>query len=120
MATLRGRAGIATGESLLYLTGGLAVADIDLSHDYLPGPTGERFDLGGTHIGWTAGIGAEHMLTERSSLKMEALYTSFGEQRGDIADGSACNGNFGSGTCQMAGYNNNVTLKIGYSYKFSR
>ena len=120
MATLRGRAGIATGESLLYLTGGLAVADIDLWHDYLPGPTDERFDLGGTHVGWTAGIGAEHMLTERGSLKMEALYTSFGEKRGDIADGSTCDGGFGSGICKMAGYNNTVTLKVGYSYKFSR
>ena len=77
MATVRGRAGVTMLPTLLYVTGGLALARFrDLWF-----PTNNpaaRFVSNSTRSGWTAGGGIEHMFARNWTGKIEALYADFG------------------------------------------
>lgn len=115
MGTVRGRAGIATGNSLFYVTGGLAIADADLELRYLPQPNPNDFDLSGIRTGWVAGVGVEHKLTERSSVKLETLYASFGES--SAQNGDTCSNALVTEPCEMMGYDSNVTVNVSYVVK---
>lgn len=65
--TVRGRVGYAfTPNLLVYGTGGLAFGELKTE---IPG-----FSESNTSAGWTAGIGAEFMLTKNLSAKAEYLY----------------------------------------------
>ncbi len=116
MATLRTRTGLATGNSLIYATGGLAIAEIELSHDDLSTP-GDSFDLDGTRFGGVFGIGVEHMVNDRWSVKAEALYAKFLEK--DDKNGDTCSSGLVTEPCEMHGYDENVTMKLGLSYRLS-
>ncbi|CAN7551171.1 hypothetical protein ASC89_08810 [Devosia sp. Root413D1] len=70
-ASLRGRLGYAWDAVLLYATAGVAVAN----------STGEVFlidDVTETHVGWTVGVGAEAMVSENVSAKLEYNYADYG------------------------------------------
>jgi len=116
LSTVRGRAGVATGDSFIYGTAGLAIADVDLTHEFLPAPNPSSFDLSGTRIGWVAGMGVEHMLNGRWSVKMEGLYNSFGEE--DDLNGDTCSNGLVTEPCEMHGYDDTVSMKLGISYNF--
>lgn len=79
--TLRGRLGIASGTSLLYATGGLAVAnvenDIGLNLSLLGKSNAASFRH--SPVGWTAGAGIETVLSGNWTAKVEYLYADFGE-----------------------------------------
>ncbi|SRR5579871_3886885 len=97
-ATFRGRVGfLATPQTLLYGTGGLAVGQFSYSASsslsvavFGPGlagttPTGLAFTLplgtassGDTRVGYTVGAGIEHKFTPNWSGKLEYLYMDFG------------------------------------------
>ena len=64
--TVRGRAGYAFGNILLFGTGGLAFGEL----------RGETFGLSESHTsaGWTAGVGAEFGFAPSWSAKVEYLY----------------------------------------------
>lgn len=64
--TLRARAGMAMNNILLYGTVGLAFGE-------LKGETGGLTE-DKTHVGWTAGLGAEVGITQNWSAKLEYLY----------------------------------------------
>jgi outer membrane immunogenic protein len=64
--TLRGRAGFAINNMLLYATGGLAYGE--LKGDFL------GLDENKTLVGWTAGAGLEYGFTQNWSAKIEYLY----------------------------------------------
>ena len=64
--TLRGRAGVAMNNILVYGTGGLAYGDVR-------GETAALSEIH-THFGWTAGIGLEVGFTPNWSAKAEYLY----------------------------------------------
>ena len=76
-ATARLRAGYDMGGTLLYATGGLAALSADFDAD------GDSH--GETFLGWTAGGGIEHMMTESISIKAEALYADFGSSNFTLA-----------------------------------
>ncbi|MGR3795199.1 outer membrane protein [Vannielia sp. SX4] len=118
MATIRGRAGIATGNSLFYATGGLAIANSELSHRYLPGPNTADFDMSDTRIGAVVGLGMEHAMSEKSSIRVEALMTRFAPK--SYENGDDCSGpvGFDGGACNMDGWDSNVQIKAGYSWSF--
>jgi outer membrane immunogenic protein len=82
LASARGRVGYAIDSVLLYGTAGLAVAN----------STGTfLFDDTQTHVGWTAGIGAEVMVSDNVSLKAEYRYSDYGAESyypGDFIDTS--------------------------------
>lgn len=64
--TLRGRAGMAWNNILVYVTGGLAYGG-------LKGESGALSESK-THIGWTLGTGVEFGLAQQWSAKIEYLY----------------------------------------------
>jgi outer membrane immunogenic protein len=66
--TLRGRLGYAMGQSLPYITGGMAYGGTSVSSLFF-GTTQND-----TRIGWTAGGGIEHALQGGWSVKAEYLY----------------------------------------------
>lgn len=114
MATLRGRAGIATGSSYMYATGGLAVANVDMAFAY-PNEPDQGFDFSGTRVGWVAGLGVEHALTDNVSLKLEGLYSKFGREAAQNVE--TCSDSYEE-PCAMDGLDNNVAVKLGLSYRF--
>ena len=94
--TVRGRAGYALNNVLLFGTGGLAFGEL----------RGETFGLSETHTraGWTVGAGTEFGLTQNWSAKIEYLYV-------DLA-----NSNFVI-TGASNGYRFGV-LRAGVNYRF--
>src|SRR5205814_552954 len=92
LSTIRGRAGITVGATqgtLLYLTGGLALAGVKsnwgagyTSPPFRPNQqplNPNSFTSNGVKVGWTAGIGLEHMLAGAPnwSLRAESLWVQF-------------------------------------------
>ncbi|MGL4811440.1 MAG: outer membrane protein, partial [Beijerinckiaceae bacterium] len=108
-ASLRARFGIAFDRTLLYVTGGLAYADIN--HQF--GTT-----LGGVPVapallsygkdkwGWTVGAGVEHAFTNNFTARLEYRYTDFGR----ISAASA--------TFADSAKVNSHAIRAGISYKF--
>ena len=71
LGTVRGRLGYAAGNFMPYVTGGLAVGDINTS---IPG-VGSASD---TNAGWTIGGGVEYAFNGPWSAKVEYLYVDLG------------------------------------------
>jgi outer membrane immunogenic protein len=82
--TFRARIGVPFWQALLYATGGVAVSQWDLRQDLLiNGPTNAAsFSNTALRLGWTAGAGAEWMLTPQWSIKVEYLHADFGSVSG--------------------------------------
>ena len=75
LASVRGRLGIALDDTLIYVTGGIAIPDAEWEE------TGE--DSGGVKFGEIGGVvggGAEYALTESIRLRAEGLYYFFDEK----------------------------------------
>jgi outer membrane immunogenic protein len=74
-AHVRGRAGVTLGEegkTLLFIAGGLAVADFQLGYE------GEG--KGGTYTGWTIGGGVNHAFSNNFIAGLEVLYDDYGSK----------------------------------------
>jgi outer membrane immunogenic protein len=71
LSTARGRVGYAFGRWLPYVTGGLAVGDVQASAPGFPGATN-------TQVGWAAGAGVEYALSNNWSAKLEYLHVDLG------------------------------------------
>ncbi len=74
-STVRARGGLVIDNSLIYATGGLAVARIkayDLGFSSVAGQSGSA-----TRLGWTIGAGVEQKLDAHWSVKAEYLRASF-------------------------------------------
>lgn len=100
--SLRLRAGYAIDATLLYLTGGLAIADAR-----------ETLTLGvlsasktSTVTGWTLGGGVEHAFTPHWTGRIEARYSDFGSARNAL-NGNAFTSSF-----------HDVSALVGAGYKF--
>jgi outer membrane immunogenic protein len=78
LATVRGRAGVAFGPTLIYGTGGLAVGGVKNHWTFAPGICCDAVTENSTRVGWTAGGGIEHALSGRVTIKAEALYVDLG------------------------------------------
>ena len=98
MSTFRGRAGFTFDQFLVYGTGGLALAGVDTS---IPGASETQ-----TRVGWTVGAGAEAMLTDAISTRVEYLYSNFGDDTVNVG-----------GTPVSSNLDTHV-LRAGLSYKF--
>ncbi len=85
--TLRGRAGMAFGNNLVYGTGGLAFMDVsEVSIGNTPGETATADDL---RTGWVLGAGIEHAWSPTASVKLEYLHMDFGTTDGRSANDEA-------------------------------
>jgi len=75
IGTLRTKSGIAIGDMMLYVTGGLAFANIETSVDFL-GLNITKID--DTRVGWVAGVGTEYAWSDRVRITGEVMYYDFG------------------------------------------
>lgn len=90
LSTVRVRSGLAIDRTLLYATGGLAIAQVkDAWGDGFLGTFGEDFHKSQTQLGWTVGGGVEHKFTPNWSLKGEVLYADLGTTSASANDGVA-------------------------------
>ncbi len=96
--SIRGRIGVDTGPVLVYGTAGLAAAR-------LKGSDATTSDTRNA-LGWTAGAGAETMLTDTISARAEYRYTDYQDK----------NFNLGSGVAER-GYDEH-SVKLGVGVKF--
>jgi outer membrane immunogenic protein len=72
--TLRARAGVAFDRTLIYLTGGGAYTNFELSGT----AGGVTVTSNTSHAAWTVGAGVEQMFLDRWSAKLEYLYIDTG------------------------------------------
>jgi outer membrane immunogenic protein len=79
LATVRARAGMAFGPTLMFITGGLAVGGVNNSWTFSPACCGVVSN-DGTRFGWTAGGGIEHFVSQRVTVKAEVLYVDLGRE----------------------------------------
>ena len=75
LASFRGRMGLAVDNTLVYVTGGLALGNIrDSRSNYY----GTYAQMDGTQVGWVGGVGVEHKFNPHWSAFAEWLYYDFG------------------------------------------
>ncbi len=74
LSTVRGRAGLAAGSSLIYATGGLALADMTYQFADFTNP---EITFNGIVPGITVGAGVEHDFGHGWTGRMEAMHFSF-------------------------------------------
>lgn len=77
LGSLRGRLGYAAGNTLFYLTGGLAYGGVSVDRSWGAATT-PFVGASAWKTGWTAGAGIEHAFTPNLSLRLEYRYTDLG------------------------------------------
>ena len=75
--TVRARAGVAVDETLFYVAAGVAIANVN---NTITTSTPLTQTISNTHIGWAAGGGIEHKVTENVSLFAEYQYVDLGSK----------------------------------------
>ena len=81
LATFRGRAGLAVNDTLVYMTGGLAVGGVKNTfapNGTLATSTGAVKSESKTKVGWVIGGGIEHMWTRNLTIGLEGLFVDLG------------------------------------------
>jgi outer membrane immunogenic protein len=121
LATFRGRMGIDYESTLLYLTGGLAVGQVKNSFTgFTTFPTAQfaSFDENKTRLGWTAGVGVEHMFSSHWTVRGEFRYVDLG--RASVACTPAVAGGCGAPGANYRGEFSNTLMNglVGVGYKF--
>ena len=82
LGTLRARAGLEVGDATVYVTGGLAQAQVEYTAEF---ETAKGSDKGWSK-GWTVGAGVDYALTESLSLGLEYLYVKLDDQTFKVTD----------------------------------
>lgn len=77
LGSMRGRIGMTTGSSLIYLTGGLAYGSISVDQHGATALTAFASDSQ-MKTGWTAGGGIEHAFAPKLSVRLEYRYLDLG------------------------------------------
>jgi outer membrane immunogenic protein len=80
LSTLRGRTGIAIGDTMAYMTGGLAIGGVKDSFGFT-GFSPANKSISKTAVGWTIGGGVEHMLDQHWTVGLEALFVDLGNSK---------------------------------------
>jgi outer membrane immunogenic protein len=116
LVTARARAGIAATPALLvYVTGGLAVAGVNVryqNNNFTPALLVSKSD---TKYGWTAGFGAEYALGANWSVKAEYLRVMLGDTTANVPIDQF----FGPGSTGSLKVSQNIDLiRAGINYKF--
>lgn len=78
--SIRGRLGYAMGPALLYVTGGLAIADFKTGYNNVASPlfAAAGYSFSSTRTGWTLGGGLEYAFNANWSARVEYRYNSYG------------------------------------------
>jgi outer membrane immunogenic protein len=86
LSTVRAKAGVTTGDALIYATGGLALAGLTGGITHLTKPSDPTLTASHTHAGWVVGAGVDYMLMSNVSFGIEYLYVSLGSQHYDFSN----------------------------------
>ena len=91
LASFRGRMGLAVDNTLVYLTGGVALGEVKSYTQRCDANAGclNYGALSETKVGWVAGGGVEHKFNRNWAFKGEALYYDLGRSS---ATGTPCAG----------------------------
>jgi outer membrane immunogenic protein len=73
IAHVRGRLGVGFDQFLIFVAGGLAIADFHIDQELLNAP-------GGTYYGWTIGGGIDYAFTDEIIGRLEYLHDEFGDK----------------------------------------
>jgi outer membrane immunogenic protein len=84
LSTTRARFGLAVGDTMAYMTAGLAVGGVKNSIT-----DGITYSQTKTRVGWTVGGGVEHMLNRNWTIGLEGLFVDLG--RSNLAFGESRN-----------------------------
>jgi outer membrane immunogenic protein len=84
LASARGRAGLVVEDTMVYVTGGVAVGSISASSGYDYGAT-IYSSIHQDKVGWVAGGGLEHKFGQHWSAFAEALYYDLGNTTGSLS-----------------------------------
>jgi opacity protein-like surface antigen len=127
-ASLRGRVGMTSGNSMVYVTGGYSIAKVDLNEDTQnyppfrshPGPFGARWI--GTLPGFTYGVGVEHSFG-RASVKAELLHASYSVRSACYADtvgptAGQCFADFSPEPATLSFVPSSTAVRVGFNYSF--
>lgn len=120
LATIRGRLGYAFGSSMIYATGGLAIAELNVSSSYTDNLAGPYFGAGSnsvTKAGWTVGAGWEHAIAASWTVKAEYLYVHFDGVGVDYT-ATLVGGGSPNNLHSNASFNDNHIVRLGLNYKF--
>jgi opacity protein-like surface antigen len=124
--TLRTRAGVVVDNLLLYVTGGLAFANVDRRWTLEDDDEGETFQSSETRWGWAAGFGAEWALTDRITIKSETLWLrleeenviGFDNHNNHNNNNNNNNNNNGEAGARFDLQDNLFVARIGMNFKF--
>jgi len=87
--TIRGRAGIVTGNTLVFGTGGLALSEIDWTDTLTSGGVTATASSQGVRTGWVAGGGFETFVAANLIFRTDYLYEDFGSFAVPLAGSSS-------------------------------
>jgi outer membrane immunogenic protein len=130
LATFRARAGLDFESTLIYVTGGLAVAGAKESFNAFNGPNCNGcfgvpsgamlggFSQNKTLVGWTVGGGFEHMLDRHWTIRGEARFVDLGRSSVTCADVIPGVCSTGSSNYRGEFSNTLMTGTVGVGYKF--
>jgi len=114
-STIRGRVGITSGDALLYVTGGVAIAEVnawacdDGSDCSSTSDNGVESAIDDILLGLTVGVGVEYAFSSKWSAVAEYRYTGFPSKYGENVDGSDYVSDF-------TNYAHGVKMGLNYSF----
>jgi outer membrane immunogenic protein len=119
LASFRGRMGVALDDTLIYLTGGLALGHIADNEQYIFGSFDQHSygQFNGIRVGWVAGLGLEHKINANWSVKGEFLYYDLGAKTGELTCDASCSS---PGYYHYASQFTNEIMqaKLGFDYRW--
>jgi outer membrane immunogenic protein len=105
--SVRGRLGYAFDKTLLFVTGGVAFANMTTSAGFSD-ESQSTYARIHTNTGWIIGGGIEQALTNNISVKIEALYADYSKK---AATETEC-------SCRYGFKNTALIARVGVNYKF--
>lgn len=109
LSTIRGRVGVAIGDTMPYFTAGLAIAGANNKWQATLDDPGALYSDTSARLGWTVGGGIEHMLSRNWTIKFEGLWVDAGHKTVFRANSSSKQTQF---------TNSLVIARAGLNYKF--
>jgi len=79
LSTVRTRFGLAVGDTMAYMTAGVAFGGVKNSINNFDDIPGANYSASKTKVGWTVGGGVEHMLNRNWTIGLEGLFVDLGK-----------------------------------------
>lgn len=124
LITIRPRIGYAWADTLVYVTGGLAISRLSFSQSYSdnlnflsPAGGSESASAAQTKAGWVLGGGLEQSIGKNWSLKAEYLYVRFDGLNASSTLTDEVPGDFANFSNTMDHFSSNI-VRVGFNYKF--